>query len=319
MRYLVTGCAGFIGSTLTDSLLADGHEVVGVDCFSTYYDPAFKQRNIAGAREHASFALHELDLAGDDLPGSALDVDGVFHLAAQAGVRASWGREFETYTGANVLATQRVLEAAANAGTPPSVVYASSSSIYGNAMARPTREDALPSPVSPYGVTKLAAEHLCETYAHNFGLRTVSLRFFTVFGPRQRPDMAFHKFTRAALQGTQITIFGDGNQTRDFTFVDDIVAANRAAMDSADARGAYNLGGGTTVTVRETLAMLEDIVGKPLDVTYGDAQLGDVLHTSADTSRAERDLGFAPKVDLRTGLEREVAWMRELLAAGVVS
>ena len=315
MRYLITGTAGFIGSTLVDSLLADGHEVVGIDCFTEYYDPAIKRRNLERALDHERFSLLELDLARDLIPSTALEVDGVFHQAAQAGVRASWGTEFATYTDMNVLATQRLLEAIAESPGRPRLVYASSSSIYGNALDRPTREDATPAPVSPYGVTKLAAEHLCATYHHNFGLATISLRYFTAYGERQRPDMAFNRFARAALTGAPITVYGDGTQSRDFTYVADIVAANRAAMDTASVPfGVFNIGGGSTVTVREVLDLLGQIVGSPVDVAYGDRQAGDVRHTSADTSRARDLLGYAPTVDLATGLAREVEWMRENVA-----
>ncbi|MCW2971922.1 MAG: UDP-glucose 4-epimerase [Thermoleophilia bacterium] len=324
MRFLVTGAAGFIGSSITDSLLADGHQVVGVDCFTDYYDPAIKRRNLAGAREHDAFELLELDLAGADLPDSALEVDGVFHQAAQAGVRASWGSEFATYTQCNVLATQRVLEqlvrhAERGRGRVAPVVYASSSSVYGNAEQRPTLETALPAPISPYGVTKLAAEHLVDTYRHEFGVPGTSLRYFTVYGPRQRPDMAFNKFIRAALAGTPIGVFGDGHQSRDFTFISDIVAGNRAAMDAlvggASTGGTYNLGGGSTVTVREIVDMLSEILGREVAADFGDTQKGDVRHTSADTSAAHAAIGFDPQVDLRTGLAREVEWMQSLVDA----
>ncbi|MCB0879140.1 MAG: GDP-mannose 4,6-dehydratase [Thermoleophilia bacterium] len=318
MRFLVTGCAGFIGSTITDSLLADGHDVVGIDCFTDYYDPARKRANLTGARDHDGFHLLELDLARDVLAGDLLEVDGVFHQAAQAGVRASWGTEFATYTDCNVLATQRLLEALKlrEGGAPP-VVYASSSSVYGNAEARPTREDALPAPISPYGVTKLAAEHLVDTYRHEFDVRGTSLRYFTVYGPRQRPDMAFHKFVKAALEGTPIGVYGDGHQSRDFTFISDIVAANRAAMDrlvAGDRGGTYNLGGGSTVTVREVVDMLSEILGRDVEAHFGDTQPGDVRHTSADTTRAREALGFDPQVSLRDGLAREVEWLREVYA-----
>lgn len=318
MRFLVTGCAGFIGSTLTDSLLADGHEVVGVDCFTDYYDPARKRANLSGAREHRGFTLLQLDLAREQLAGDVLDVDGVFHQAAQAGVRASWGSEFATYTDCNVLATQRLLEALKQReGGPAPIVYASSSSVYGNAEARPTREDALPAPISPYGVTKLAAEHLVDTYRHEFDVPGTSLRYFTVYGPRQRPDMAFHKFGKAALEGTPIGVYGDGHQSRDFTFIDDIVAANRAAMErlvSGERGGTYNLGGGSTVTVREVVEMLSTILGRDVEASFGDTQPGDVRHTSADTSRAREALGFEPKVQLADGLAREVEWLRGVYA-----
>jgi UDP-glucose 4-epimerase len=322
MRFLVTGCAGFVGSSLTDALLADGHEVVGIDCFTDYYDPARKHHNLAGAREHAGFELLELDLARDEIPAAALaSVSGVFHQAAQAGVRASWGAEFATYTDCNVLATQRLLEAIkGREDGPVPIVYASSSSVYGNAEARPTREDALPAPISPYGVTKLAAEHLVDTYRHEFAVPGTSLRYFTVYGPRQRPDMAFHKFVKAALEGTPIGVYGDGHQSRDFTFIDDIVRANRDAMDmlvAGDRGGTYNLGGGSTVTVREVVDMLSEILGSPVAADFGATQPGDVRHTSADTTRAREALGFEPTVTLREGLAREVEWLRGVYAGAV--
>ncbi|MBC7644119.1 MAG: GDP-mannose 4,6-dehydratase [Thermoleophilia bacterium] len=316
MRFLVTGCAGFIGSSITDSLLADGHEVVGVDCFTEYYDVARKHANLGAAKSHDRFSLLTIDLAHDDLPALLAEVDGVFHQAAQAGVRASWGTEFSTYTECNVLATQRLLEhlVVTAPGNLPRVVYASSSSVYGNAMARPTIETALPAPVSPYGVTKLAAEHLCDTYHHNFGVPAIALRNFTVFGERQRPDMAFNKFSRAALTHQPITIYGDGHQSRDFTYIGDIVAANRLAMAASHLEtGTFNIGGGVIVTVRDVLELLEAIVGHKLDVTFGDTQPGDVRHTSADTYRAHEMLGFAPQVALADGLAREVEWMRGIL------
>jgi nucleoside-diphosphate-sugar epimerase len=324
MRYLVTGAAGFIGSSISDALLADGHEVVGIDCFTDYYDVAIKRRNISGAQGHDSFTLHEFDLATVDIPDEALAVDGVFHQAAQAGVRASWGAEFATYTQCNVLATQRVLEQLVrhaertSRATRAPVVYASSSSVYGNAEERPTLETALPAPISPYGVTKLAAEHLIDTYRHEFAVPGTSLRYFTVYGPRQRPDMAFNKFIKAALAGTPISVFGDGHQSRDFTFISDIVAGNRAAMDALQGGatgGTYNLGGGSTVTVREIVDMLSEILGHEVAADYGDTQKGDVRHTSADTSSARAAIGFDPKVDLRTGLAREVEWLQSLAVA----
>jgi UDP-glucose 4-epimerase len=319
MRYLITGVAGFIGSSLTDALLADGHEVVGIDCFTDYYSPERKRANLAGALEHDGFTLHELDLARDEVAGELLEVDGVFHQAAQAGVRASWGAEFATYTDCNVLATQRLLEAIkGRSGSRVPVVYASSSSVYGNAEARPTREDALPAPISPYGVTKLAAEHLVDTYRHEFEVPGTSLRYFTVYGPRQRPDMGFHKFGRAAIMGETIEVYGDGHQSRDFTFNSDIVEANRAAMDAMVGDGVmggtYNLGGGSTVTVREVLELLGEILGAPVDVHYGDTQPGDVRHTSADTTRAREALGFEPKVQLAEGLAREVEFLKTVYA-----
>lgn len=317
MRYLVTGCCGFIGSTLTDRLLSEGHEIVGIDCFSDYYDPAIKQRNIADARDHENFTLIEADLATVDLGQYVDGIDGVFHFAAQAGVRASWGSEFETYTSANVNSTQRLLEALVShygEGNAPRVVYSSSSSIYGNAEGRPTREDAIPAPVSPYGVTKLAAEHLCDTYHHNFGVPALSLRYFTVFGERQRPDMAFHKFLRRAYDGTEISIYGDGRQSRDFTYVKDAVNANVLAMNCEANTGAYNIGGGGIITVREALEVIENVTGCELRVNYTERQKGDVRHTSADTTRARETLGFEPTADFAEALGAEARWIRQLYA-----
>lgn len=319
MRYLVTGCAGFIGSTISDRLLADGHDVVGIDCFTDYYDPARKRDNLRGALGNERFELLELDLSRDDLAAAVRGVDGVFHEAAQAGVRASWGNEFSRYTDWNVLGTQRLLEAVVQAtpdgATPARVVYASSSSVYGDAEGRPTREDALPAPISPYGVSKLAAEHLMLTYHRNFGVPTASLRYFTVFGERQRPDMGFHKFIRAILEGTPIPVFGDGEQSRDFTYVADIVSANLAAMSSDIPHGVWNIGGGSTITVREVLELLAVITGRDVLIDRQPPQKGDVRHTSADTSRAHADLGYAPTVSVAEGLTREVAWLEQLLAA----
>jgi nucleoside-diphosphate-sugar epimerase len=320
MRILVTGCAGFIGSSITDALLARGDEVVGVDCFTDYYERWRKEQNLESARTHERFELHELDLATADLTPLVEGVDAVIHQAAQAGVRASWGAEFATYTTCNVLATQRLLEAVhLRSGGPVPVVYASSSSVYGNAEARPTMESMLPAPISPYGVTKLAAEHLCDTYRAEFGVPSVSLRYFTVYGPRQRPDMAFHKFVRRAVLGERIEIYGDGHQSRDFTFVADAVAANLAAVEHLAAGGAggtFNVGGGSTVTVREVLDLLATLVDEPLNVHYGDVQAGDVRHTSASTAAIHAALGWSPTVQLAQGLEREVAWLREQLAVG---
>jgi nucleoside-diphosphate-sugar epimerase len=317
MRYLVTGCAGFIGSTLTDALLADGHDVIGVDCFTPYYNPARKHDNLRGAHDSARFELHQLDLASAPLDHLVDGVDGIFHHAAQAGVRASWGDDFSSYVNCNILATQRLLESVVRSGTGagsmPRLVYASSSSVYGNALQLPTHEDALPAPVSPYGVSKLAAEHLCSTYHHNYGIDVVSLRYFTVYGERQRPDMAFHRFIRAALTDEPIVVYGDGHQSRDFTYVGDIVTANRSAMSHDTLPGVYNLGGGSIVTVREVIDHLREITGRDIDVQWHDTQPGDVVHTSADTAAARSHLGYTPATSLHAGLARQVAWMQRAL------
>jgi len=310
VKVVVTGAAGFIGSHLSESLLADGHEVTGVDAFTDYYARPVKERNLQPARDHRRFRLVEGRLQDVDLRDVLEGAERVFHLAAQAGVRASWGREFAHYTEHNVLATQRLLEAARLAGGPR-VVYASSSSVYGDAARLPLQEDAPCLPVSPYGVTKLAAEHLGRLYERNFGLPVVSLRYFTVYGPRQRPDMAFHRFLKAARDGTEIQVYGDGTQTRDFTFVGDIVAATRAAADSGQPGFVYNVGGGERVALNDVLARIEEVTGRRLTVVRQEVQKGDMRDTFADTSAARRDLGFRSTVPLREGLEREWHWIRE--------
>ena len=232
MRCLVTGAAGFIGSSLCDRLLADGHEVRGVDCFLDYYPRAMKEKNLVSARADPRFDFCEASLVDADLRSLCDGVAWIFHQAAQAGVRSSWGRDFQVYSENNIYATQRLLEVARDTGVAR-FVYASSSAVYGDTPVRPMREDARPEPVSPYGVTKLAAEHLCWLYWKNYGLETVALRYFTVYGPRQRPDMAFHRFLKAARRGEDVVLYGDGEQSRDFTFVSDAVEANVAAAGAA--------------------------------------------------------------------------------------
>ena len=309
MKVVVTGAAGFIGSHLTESLLADGHEVTGVDAFTDYYPRPTKERNLEKSRSHGKFRLVEGRLQDLDLRPLLDGVDRVFHLAAQAGVRASWGREFAHYTDHNVLATQRLLEAARAAGGPR-VVYASSSSVYGDAPTLPLSEDARCEPVSPYGVSKLAAEHLGVLYHRNFGLPVVSLRYFTVYGPRQRPDMAFHRFLKAARDAEPIHLYGDGGQTRDFTFVSDIVAATRAAADSGRPGSVYNVGGGERVVLSDVLRQIEGVTGRRLTIVRDEVQKGDMRDTFADTTAARRDLGFRSTVALAQGLEREWEWIR---------
>jgi len=309
MKVVVTGAAGFIGSHLSESLLADGHEVTGIDAFTDYYERPVKERNLQACRDHQRFRLVEGRLQDMDLRKVLDGAQRVFHLAAQAGVRASWGREFAHYTEHNVLATQRLLEAARLSGGTR-VVYASSSSVYGDAASLPLGEDAACHPVSPYGVTKLAAEHLGRLYERNFGLPVVSLRYFTVYGPRQRADMAFHRFLKAARDGAEIHLYGDGTQTRDFTFVSDIVAATRAAADSGRPGGVYNVGGGERVALNDVLDRIEHVTGRRLTVVREEVQKGDMRDTFADTSAARRDLGFRSTVPLGEGLEREWQWIR---------
>jgi UDP-glucose 4-epimerase len=309
VKAVVTGAAGFIGSHLTESLLADGHDVVGIDAFTDYYARSAKERNLEGPRGHRAFRLVEGRLQDLELRPLLEGASQVFHLAAQAGVRASWGREFAHYTDHNVLATQRLLEAA-RAASGLRVVYASSSSVYGDAPSLPLREDARCEPVSPYGVTKLAAENLSVLYERNFGLAVASLRYFTVYGPRQRPDMAFHRFLKAARDGEPIHVYGDGTQTRDFTFVSDIVAATRAAANSGRPGAVYNVGGGERVVLNDVLKLIEDVTARRLTVIRDDVQKGDMRDTFADTTAARRDLGFRSTVSLAEGLGREWQWIR---------
>jgi UDP-glucose 4-epimerase len=308
VKAVVTGAAGFIGSHLVESLLADGREVVGVDAFTDYYARDVKESNLARARDHRAFTLVEGRLQEMDLVRLLDGAAEVFHLAAQAGVRASWGRDFAIYTDNNVLATQRLLEAAAPAGAGR-IVYASSSSVYGDAPELPLRESAACRPVSPYGVTKLAAEHLGNLYHSNLGLAVSSLRYFTVYGPRQRPDMAFHRFLKAARDGAPIEVYGDGRQTRDFTFVSDIVAATRAAAVSGRPGGVYNVGGGERVALNDVIDRIGRVTGRRLEVVRRETQKGDMRDTSADTQAASRDLGFRSTVTLEEGLEREWQWI----------
>jgi nucleoside-diphosphate-sugar epimerase len=310
MKALVTGAAGFIGSTLSEALVARGSDVVGIDAFTDYYGREFKERNLAKLRGESRFRLVEGWL--QDLPlREILDgVDVVFHQAAQAGVRASWGADFRLYTEWNVLATQMLLEAARQMPRPPKVVYASSSSVYGERDTFPFRVTDRPEPLSPYGVTKLAAEHLCVLYTRNFGLPTVSLRYFTVYGPRQRPDMAFHKFLKAIKSGGEIPLFGDGEQTRDFTFIADAVQANLCAAENGPPGGVYNVGGGSRVTVNEVVAMLREVTGMPVNIKHLPRQHGDVTHTIADTDDTRADLKWVPKTGLREGLAAEWQWLQ---------
>jgi nucleoside-diphosphate-sugar epimerase len=301
---LVTGVAGFVGSHLAGCLLDAGCRVIGIDCFTDYYDRNLKDFNLKGLEANSLFKLIKGDITDIDKMGlEAEGVQLVFHQAAQAGVRASWGEDFFHYTHHNVLGTQRMLEWAKRV-KPERFVYASSSSVYGDTGKLPMHEDDLPKPLSPYGVTKLAAEHLCGLYHQNFGVPTVSLRYFTVYGPRQRPDMAFNRFIRAIIAGDELVIYGTGEQTRDFTFVDDIVEANLAAAFSAGVEGrVYNIGGGSRISVNGVLEMLGRLSGKEVKVRYEPIQAGDPPHTYADTGRALRELNFKPQTALEAGIE----------------
>jgi UDP-glucose 4-epimerase len=300
-RALVTGAAGFIGSHLTERLLDRGVTVLGVDRLSDYYDPAIKAANVAPLADRPGFTFVEADLAEVASPALLEDVEVVYHLAGQPGVRPSWGRSFEIYANDNVMATQALLEAAKEAPIDR-FVYASSSSVYGNAERFPTAETDRPQPLSPYGVTKLAAEHLCHLYAKSYGVPACSLRYFSVYGPGQRPDMGFHRFIRAATSGQPVRIFGDGLQSRDFTYVGDIVTATMAAGELGVAGEVYNVAGGSRVTVLDVLGMLERILDLPIEVLHEEAARGDARDTSGDTTKAARGLGYSPSVSLEEGL-----------------
>jgi nucleoside-diphosphate-sugar epimerase len=295
MRYAVTGAAGFIGSHLAEALVASGHEVIGYDSFTDYYNPALKEENARGLDvRHVDLGQAPLDFAG---------LDAVFHLAGQPGAR-SFGHVFPDYLWRNLLATQRVFEAAVEAEIP--VVWASSSSVYGDAETYPTAEDVEPRPNNPYGVTKLSCEHLHDTYARLFGLHAVALRYFTVYGPRQRPDMAFARMVDAAARGEEFELYGDGSQSRSFTFVRDVVDATVRAL--AAPPGIYNVGGGEEYTMRDAIALLGEVAGKPLRVRYGPPQTGDNHRTKADTTRIEEAIGWRATTPLREGLREHWSW-----------
>ncbi len=312
MRITVTGAAGFIGSWLSERLLALGHEVTGIDCLTDYYSPEMKRHNLQAALQNKNFVFIEQDILRADLSKLMSGCDIVFHEAAQAGVRASWGNSFEIYTSNNVLATQRLLEAARESSLKR-FIFASSSSVYGNAQSIPVTEDEPTRPVSPYGVTKLASEHLCHLYHKNFGVPIIALRYFTVFGPRQRPDMAFHKFIKAMLREDLLPIFGDGEQTRDFTYIDDAVEANVLAMERGQVGSIYNIGGGSRISLNHAIDLLERITGKKALRKHSSPQKGDVLHTWADTTRAQTELGFSPHHSIEEGLKKEFEWLQRVV------
>ena len=310
MKALVTGVAGFVGSHLAERLVAQGTAVVGLDCFTDYYARHLKEANLATLQTHDRFDFVEASIQEAVWPKLLADVTHVFHLAAQAGVQRSWGRDFGVYTTYNVDATQILLEAcASSSATIERVVYASSSSVYGDGVDIPMREDARPEPISPYGVTKLAAEHLCHLYWVNHSVPSVSLRYFTVYGPRQRPDMAFNRFLRALHTGQPITLYGDGEQTRDFTYVDDAVNATIAAGDRGTPGRIYNIGGGSRVSMNHVLELMARCTAHAPVVQREAPQKGDMRDTFADTSRARAELQFAPSVTLEQGIDAEYRWL----------
>jgi nucleoside-diphosphate-sugar epimerase len=304
MKYVVTGAAGFIGSHLAERLIEDGHDVLAVDSFTDYYDPALKEENAA------AFDVTRLDLAEEDL--DLADSDGVFHLAGQPGMR-SFGEVFGEYATRNLLATRRVFERAAAAGVR--VVFASSSSVYGDAENYPTPEHAVPRPLSPYGITKVGCEQLAYAYARSFGLDAVVLRYYTFFGPRQRPDMAFARIVDALARGSAFELYGDGLQSRSFTYVADGVLATIAAMERAEAGAVYNVGGGQEVTMRDAIATLEEISGRSLELVEQPAAAGDMRRTAPDVGAIERELRWRASTSLADGLQAQWEWASARVAA----
>jgi nucleoside-diphosphate-sugar epimerase len=319
-KIVVTGAAGFIGSHLCESLLGEGFRVTGIDSFSPYYDVRIKRANVTSLIENPRFELVEESINEMDLDEALSDASVVFHLAAQPGVRASWAEKFDEYIDSNIRATQRLCEACR--GRPlRRFVYASSSSVYGDTAQLPMGENHPTRPHSPYGVTKLSGEALCLLYKKNFGLPVVALRFFTVYGPRQRPDMAFHRFIASALDGKPIEVFGNGAQTRDFTFISDIIAANLSAMGYEGSESVFNVGGGSRIALNAALDILTVVLRTSglVQVVFEEAVKGDVMNTYADIELARRELGYSPRVTLEEGIAREVEWVtsiRRQLRAG---
>jgi nucleoside-diphosphate-sugar epimerase len=304
--YIVTGCAGFIGSHLAETLLRRGDAVIGIDALTDYYAAALKHANLEHLLARRGFIFLKSDLVDAPLDALLPGVDGVFHLAAQPGVRGSWGQSFDIYVRDNLLATQRVMEAATDAEVR--VVFASSSSVYGDAPSYPTIEDSPLRPVSPYGVTKLCCEHLAHVYATFRGLDAVALRYFTVYGPRQRPDMAVQRIARAVVDGRRFRLYGSGEQSRDVTYVDDAVTAAIAAMEAAPAGAIYNVGGGGETSLRRIIELCEQLGAGAVEIESDAAAAGDVKRTSADTSRIRADLGWSPQTPLEDGLISQLAW-----------
>ena len=314
MRYLVTGVAGFIGSTLATRLLSEENEVVGVDTFHNYYDSSIKEHNISALLKAKNFNFYKLDICELQTASFESKFDCIFHLAGQPGVRDSWSQGFDSYSYNNVLGTQRVLDYAVSSKIKK-IVYSSSSSIYGDAESYPTLENAMPLPASPYGVSKLAGEFLCDSYVRNYELSAYSLRYFTVYGPRQRPDMATNRLIKCALESQTFQKFGSGEQIRDFTYVDDIVEANYLAAlnDPKNSHSKLNVGGGSGVTLNQLIEQIEDITGKKIKLDLRGKSVGDAQKTGASIKLAKETLGWEPATKLRLGLEKQVAWQSSLL------
>lgn len=309
MKVLITGCAGFIGSHLSESVLERGYDVIGIDSFTDYYAKEIKEKNIKNLLRQKSFKLKKTDILEPDLKQILSDTDYVFHLAAQPGVRFSWGGNFENYTRNNIEATQKLLEACINSNIKK-FVFASSSSIYGDTLDIPMSENSLARPISPYGVTKLAAENLCYLYWKNYKIPIVCLRYFTVYGPRQRPDMAIAKFTRKIFNNEEIEIYGDGKQTRDFTYVSDAAEVTINAAESRFLGEVFNIGGGSRISVNELINILEKEIGKKAKIKYVERQCGDMENTLADISKAKKLLNYSPKVNIKVGIKKYIEWFK---------
>lgn len=305
LTVFVTGVAGFIGSHLAERLVQH-YNVIGIDCFTEYYSHKIKESNIAALMKNENFKLIRNDLVRIN-PKMLDGVELVFHEAAQPGVIASWDQNFKTYVRNNILVTQKLLEVCLDSDIRK-FVFASSSSVYGDVTELPVQENALPKPFSPYGVTKLAAENLCYLYWKNYGLPTISLRYFTVYGPRQRPDMAISRFIDAILNNREVRVYGKGNQTRDFTYVSDIVNANILAANNSAKGEVFNIGGGSTISIIDLISILEKIIGKKAKVIFGPTQKGDVRNTWADVKKAATILGYIPQVEIEDGLKKQVEW-----------
>jgi len=319
---LVTGCAGFIGSHLSERLVDEGYSVVCVDCFTSYYSPMLKRLNVKNLVKRSNFKLVELDLSEvpvDELASLLRGVDYVVHEAAQPGVRGSWGLDFQTYVRHNIIATQKLLEAVTGADSVKRFIFASSSSVYGNVGEGLLREDLPLKPFSPYGVTKLTGEALCRAYYENFNVPIVVLRYFTVYGPRQRPDMAFHRFIKAMIRSEPIEIYGDGSQVRDFTYVNDVVNATIRALEVDEAIGeVINVGSNKPVRLIDAIKLIAEILGVEPRVIFKKEQKGDVKYTYADISKATRLLGWKPATPLKEGLENQVLWMKQIMELGLI-
>lgn len=311
VKSLVTGVAGFIGSHLAEKLVAIGHHVIGVDCYTDYYTRQIKEANLNNLRDKKNFEFLPQNILELDLKKVLDGIDYIFHLAAQAGVRASWGVNFKIYADFNVMTTQKILEAAKDVSIKK-LIFASSSSIYGDAESFPTEENAIPKPISPYGVTKLDGENLCYLYWKNYHIPVICLRLFTVYGPRQRPDMAFYKFIKSLLKDEEIVVYGDGQQSRDFTYISDVIEANILAMKENVAGEIFNIGVGTSISINDIITLLERIIEKKAKIKYLAEQKGDVKHTKASIDKAREILGYHPMVNIEDGLEKEVSWFKEL-------